>query len=144
MWKRFHYCSSVAWYLWKSRFLRQRLRVLQLSTRVELQLALKRRGTVFLQKPKPMLQVSGNTLQRIEKFKYRGVLLRMTEGETRRLTHGFANCTQFCVSFIALWWQNGSFKLFTRARWSESHTSTGISNLWKHCYRYTHASFQTL
>jgi len=32
------------------------------------------------------------------------------EGGTRRLIHGLVKQTQFSVSFIALWWQNWSFR----------------------------------
>jgi len=35
-------------------------------------------------------------------------------------------------------------KLFTRARCSQFHTTMDFSNLWKHCYRFTHASFHTV
>ena len=34
----------------------------------------------------------------------------MTESRTRRLIQGSVKQTQFCVSFIALWWQNLNFK----------------------------------
>ena len=34
----------------------------------------------------------------------------MTEGGARRLIHGLAKLTHFCVSFAALWQQNGSFQ----------------------------------
>jgi len=50
-----------------------------------------------------ILQVSGNTLQQVEKFKYLGMrYLRVTEGGARRLMHGLLKLTQFCVSFIAM------------------------------------------
>jgi len=35
-------------------------------------------------------------------------------------------------------------KLFARAQWSQSHTRNGFWNLWKHCYRFAHASFHTV
>jgi len=34
----------------------------------------------------------------------------VTEGGARRLIHGLVKLTQFCVSFIVLWSQNGSFE----------------------------------
>jgi len=34
-----------------------------------------------------MRQVSGNTLEQVEKFKYLGVVLRVTESGTRRFIH---------------------------------------------------------
>jgi len=57
-----------------------------------------------------MLQVSGTTLQQVEKFMDLGVVAYLTEGGARRLIHGLVKLTQFCLSFIALWSQNGSFQ----------------------------------
>jgi len=59
-----------------------------------------------------VLHVSDNTLQQLEKFKYLGVVadLPVTEGGARRLIHGLAKLTQFCVSLFALWSQNESFQ----------------------------------
>jgi len=34
----------------------------------------------------------------------------VTEVGTKELIHGLVKQTQFCVSFIAPWWQNGSFQ----------------------------------
>jgi len=55
-----------------------------------------------------ILQVSDNTLQQLEKFKYLGVVayLSVTEGGARILMHGLVKLTQFCVSLVALWSQN--------------------------------------
>ena len=60
-----------------------------------------------------MLQVSGNALQVLEKFKYLGMVtyLPVPEGGARRLMHGLVKLTQFCLSLIALWSQNGSFQI---------------------------------
>ena len=60
-----------------------------------------------------MLQVSGNTLQVLEKLKYLGMVayLPVPEGGGRRLMYGLVKLTQFCVSLIALWSQNGSFQI---------------------------------
>jgi len=59
-----------------------------------------------------ILQMSDNTLQQLEKFKYLGVVtyLPVTEGGVRILMHGLVKLTQFCVSLVAVWSQNGSFK----------------------------------
>ena len=58
-----------------------------------------------------MLQVSGNTLQQVETFKYLCVAFTCYESRSpRRLVHGLVKLTQFCVNFIALWLQNGSFQ----------------------------------
>jgi len=65
--------------------------------------------------------VSGNTLQQVETFKYlEGCYSRVTEGRTRRLIHGLVKQMQFCVSFFALWSQNGSFQTPQRCQfyWS--------------------------
>jgi len=42
------------------------------------------------------------------KFKYLGVAF--TSGGRWRLMHGLVKQTQFCLSFIALWSQNGNFQ----------------------------------
>jgi len=42
------------------------------------------------------LQVSGNTLQQVEKFKYIGVVFTRDGGRTRRLIHGLVKQTQYC------------------------------------------------
>jgi len=54
------------------------------------------------------LQVSGNTLQEVEKFNYLGVIF--TSGGRWRLIHGLVKQMQFCVNLIALWSQNGNFQ----------------------------------
>jgi len=48
-----------------------------------------------------MRQVSGNTLQQVEKFKYLAVVFT-SDGRrsARRLIHGLVRLTQFCASFI--------------------------------------------
>jgi len=45
-------------------------------------------------------QVSGNTLQQVEKFKYLGWYLRVTEGGARRLIHGKINLRKFYRSVV--------------------------------------------
>jgi len=55
-------------------------------------------------------QVSKNTMQHVGTFKSLRVIFTRTEGRTRRLIHGLATQTQFCVNFIALLSQNGSFQ----------------------------------
>ena len=42
----------------------------------------------------------------------------MTEGGARRLIHGLVKLTHFCVSFTALWQQNGSFQTLQRCQFS--------------------------
>jgi len=56
-------------------------------------------------------QVNGNTLQQVDKFNYLGVLFT-SDGRrsVMRLMHGLVKLTQFCVSFVDLWPQNGSFQ----------------------------------
>jgi len=50
-----------------------------------------------------MQQVSGNTLQQVEYFKYLEVVFPSDRRRsTRRLIHGLVKLTQFCVSFITL------------------------------------------
>jgi len=56
-----------------------------------------------------MLHVSSNTLHQVEKFMNHGVLITSDAHGARRLIHGLVKLTQFCMSFIALWSQNGSF-----------------------------------
>jgi len=67
-----------------------------------------------LYKPRQcMRQVSSNTQQQVETFKYLlDVIYLACDGRrsARRLIHGLVKLTQFCVSFIALWPQNGSFQ----------------------------------
>ena len=61
----------------------------------------------------------------------------MTEGGTRRFTHGLAQQTQFCVRFIALRLQNGSFQTLQSCQlliWFlfDPHLSPRIlGNYWK-------------
>ena len=63
----------------------------------------------LLRRPRQcFLQVSGNTLQQVETFLW--WYLRVTEVGTKGLKHGYVKQTQFCVSFIASWWRNGSFQ----------------------------------
>jgi len=51
-----------------------------------------------------MLQVSGKTLQHVEKFKYLGgVFTSDGRRSARKLIRGLVKLTQFCVSFIAQW-----------------------------------------
>jgi len=58
-----------------------------------------------------MLQARGNTLQQLETFEYLWVAFTCDERRSpRRLVHGLVKLTQFCVSFIGLWLQNGSFQ----------------------------------
>jgi len=55
--------------------------------------------------------VCGSTLQQVETFKYLGVVFTCDgRWSPRRLIHGLVKLTQFCVSFIALCSQNGSFQ----------------------------------
>jgi len=56
-----------------------------------------------------MLQVSDNTLQLAEKFKFIGVVFT-SDGKWSEEIDTLVMLTQFCVSFIALWSQNGSFQ----------------------------------
>ena len=44
------------------------------------------------------------------KFKYVGWHSRVTEDGAKRLIHALLKQTQFCVSFTAPWWRNGSFQ----------------------------------
>ena len=56
-------------------------------------------------------QVSGNTLQQVEKFKYLGVVFTSDGRRSPRMwIHGLAKLTHFCVTFTPLWHQNGSFQ----------------------------------
>jgi len=61
-----------------------------------------------------MLQMSGNTLQQVEKFKYLGLVFtsdgRQNEEIDTRI--GKSNAVPR-VGFIALWSQNGSFETLT-------------------------------
>ena len=58
------------------------------------------------------LQLSTNTLQQVETFKYLGAgwYSRVTKVSTKGLIHGLVKQTQFCVSFIAPWWRNRGFQ----------------------------------
>jgi len=47
-------------------------------------------------------QVSCNTLQQVEKFKYLGVVLTSVGRRNEEIDNGLVKLTQFCVSFIAL------------------------------------------
>jgi len=50
-----------------------------------------------------MQQVSGNTLQQVETFKYlRVVFTCVGRRSPRRLIHGLVKLTQFCVNFISV------------------------------------------
>ena len=80
-----------------------------------------------------MLQVSCNTLQQVEKLKLPtlGWYSWMTESETSRLIYGLVKLTQFCVSFIALCLQNGSFQTlqsFQFMIWSFVRSSPMVMN----------------
>jgi len=57
-----------------------------------------------------MLQVSGNILQQVDKFKHFGVVFPSDGRRNKGLIHGLVKQTQFCVNFIALCLQNGSFQ----------------------------------
>ena len=85
----------------------------------------------LLRRPRQcMVQVSGNTLQQVETFKYLGVVF--TNVRTKRLIHGLIEKTQFCVIFIALWSQNGSFhrtQSFQFLNWSLFLSSPVVMNL---------------
>jgi len=66
------------------------------------------------------------TLQQVETFKYLRVVFTCDERRSpRRLIDGLVKLTQFCVSFIALWLQNGSFQIpqsckFSNRSWFRS------------------------
>jgi len=49
------------------------------------------------------LQVSGNTLQQVEGFKYIGVVFTSDESQNKGIETLLVKQTQFCVSFIAPW-----------------------------------------
>jgi len=57
-----------------------------------------------------MLQLSGNTLQQVEKFKYLGVVFTNDGRRNEQMIRGLVTLMQFCMSFIAVWSQNGSFQ----------------------------------
>jgi len=59
-----------------------------------------------------VLHVSDNTLQQLEKFTHLVLVayLPVTDGEASILIHRLAKITQFYVSLVALWSQNGSFQ----------------------------------
>jgi len=74
------------------------------------------------QRSKPVRAARGNTLQQVEKFKYLGVEFTSDARlGTRRLMHGLEQQTQYYVSFIALWSQNGSVQ--TPQSWQFSNRS---------------------
>ena len=64
---------------------------------------------------------------------------RVTEVRTKRLMHGLVKLTQFCVSFIALWWRNGcfqrpqSFQLFNRSFFPSSPVVMNLRWRLKEC-----------
>jgi len=59
---------------------------------------------VSLRRPRRcFLQVSGNTLQQVEGFKYIGVVFTCDESQNKGIETLLVKQTQFCVSFIALW-----------------------------------------
>jgi len=66
-----------------------------------------------------MPQVNGTTLQQVETYKYIGLVF-MCDGRRspRRLMHALVRITLFCVSFIALWSQNGSFQTLQSSQFS--------------------------
>jgi len=57
-----------------------------------------------------MLQVSDNTLQQVERFKYHVVVLTSDGRRNKETIHRLVKQEQLCVSSIALWRQNGSFQ----------------------------------
>jgi len=57
-----------------------------------------------------MLQVSGNTLQQVKKFKHLGVVFASDARWSKEIDKRMVKLTQFCVSFVALWPQNESFQ----------------------------------
>jgi len=57
-----------------------------------------------------VLQENDNTLQQVEKLKYLGVVFTNDERRTKRMVDDLKKQTQFCVSFMALRSQNGSFQ----------------------------------
>ena len=85
--------------------------------------------------------VCGNTLQEVEMFKYLGVVFTCDGVSTvdgrrspRRLMHGLVKLTQFCVSFIALCSQNGSFQTPQSCQFSNRslfRSSPMVTNLGK-------------
>ena len=58
-----------------------------------------------------MRQVSCNTLQQVEKFKYLGGYLRVTEGGARRWIHGLINLREFYRSVFTKWELSNTVKL---------------------------------
>jgi len=57
-----------------------------------------------------MLQVSNNALLKVETFKYLGVVFTSGQRRNNRLIRGLIKQSQFCLKFIALCSQNGTFK----------------------------------
>jgi len=54
--------------------------------------------------------VSGNTLQQVERLKYLGVVFAGDGSRSEEIGARTGNANAFCVSFIALWFQNESFQ----------------------------------
>jgi len=67
---------------------------------------------MFLYKSNPVCAASEqNTLQQVKKFKYIGVVFTSDRGWSEEANAWIAKANkQFCVSFIALWSQNGRFQ----------------------------------
>jgi len=63
-----------------------------------------------LQKPKPVRVASSSTLRQVRSSSSWWWYSRVTECGTGRLLHGLVKQTYFCLSFISLWPQNGSFQ----------------------------------
>ena len=77
-----------------------------------------------------MLQVSGNILQQVEKFKYLGVVFASGGGRNKGLIKGMVKQTHFCVSFIALWSQNGSFQTLRSCQFSNQSLFRSSPVVW--------------
>jgi len=62
------------------------------------------------QKPKLVgVAVNGSTLQQVENFMYHGVVFTSDVRQNKDIETRIEQ-TKFCVSFIALWSQNGIFQ----------------------------------
>jgi len=57
-----------------------------------------------------MLQVSGNTIQQIENFRYHGMVFTRDGRRAKRSMHELEKQIQYCVSFIIPWSRNWSFQ----------------------------------
>jgi len=59
------------------------------------------------------MQASGKTLLhlQVEKFRNLGVIFASDGRRNKEIDAQKVKQTQFCVSFIALWWQNGCFQI---------------------------------